>query len=251
MKKAIALIPARYASSRFPGKPLADIKGKSMIMRVYEQALKATLLKDVFVATDDDRIFNHVTQHGGRAIMTSVQHKSGTERCQEAYGILLSKNKCSKEEIILNIQGDEPFVHPGQIDSLVRMFDRPQVSIATLIKALEDPDELRNPNCVKVVFGSQKQAIYFSRASIPFIRDLDKATEQNANRFFKHVGMYAYRSSTLTEICKLPPSPLELAEKLEQLRWLENGYPIHVEITEHESIAIDSPADLLKVTNTA
>ncbi len=246
MQKAIAIIPARYASTRFPGKPLVDIKGKSMIMRVYEQAAKADLLKNVFVATDDRRIYDHVIQHQGQAIMTATHHNSGTERCLEAFGILVHKKKCTANEIILNIQGDEPFIEPAQIDALVKLFERPEVNIASLIKKMSDPEEIKNPDCVKVVASKNFQAMYFSRAAIPFSRDAKDKTP-----YFRHIGMYAYRSQTLTRICNLEPSPLEMAEKLEQLRWLENGFTIHLETTEHESIAIDSPADLLKVTNIA
>jgi 3-deoxy-manno-octulosonate cytidylyltransferase (CMP-KDO synthetase) len=250
MQEAIAIIPARYASTRFPGKPLVEIKGKSMIMRVYEQALKASMLKDVYVATDDHRIYEHVARHGGKAIMTAVHHTSGTERCLEAFHLLQKEKKLSDDEIIINIQGDEPFIHPDQIDSLTNLFSRPEVNIATLMKIITDKAEINNPGCVKVVAGVHKQALYFSRSPVPFIRN----AEENQNSpaiFYKHIGMYAYRSKVLEEICKLKASPLEITEKLEQLRWLENGYIIHLETTEHESIAIDFPADLLKVTNIA
>jgi 3-deoxy-manno-octulosonate cytidylyltransferase (CMP-KDO synthetase) len=251
MNQAIAIIPARYASSRFPGKPLLDIKGKSMIMRVYEQACKAHRLKDVFVATDDQRIFDHVNQSGGQAIMTSTHHSSGTERCLEAFRVLVHKKKCKANEIILNIQGDEPFIEPTQINSLVKLFERSEVEIASLIKKIADTEQLNNPDCVKVVAGKNLQALYFSRSPIPFIRDPNEKERLSPVLYFKHIGMYAYRSHILSQICNLPPTPLEKAEKLEQLRWLENGFSIHLEITEHESIAIDSPADLLKVTNIA
>lgn len=251
MNQAIAIIPARYASSRFPGKPLLDIKGKSMIMRVFEQARKADLLRDVFVATDDQRIFDHVNQSGGQAIITAAHHNSGTERCLEAFRILVHKKKCTANEIILNIQGDEPFIEPTQINSLVKLFERPEVEIASLIKKITDPEQINNPDCVKVVAGKNLQALYFSRSPIPFIRDINEEEKFSSGLYFKHIGMYAYRSHVLSQICSLPPTPLEKAEKLEQLRWLENGFSIHLEITEHESIAIDSPADLLKVTNIA
>jgi 3-deoxy-manno-octulosonate cytidylyltransferase (CMP-KDO synthetase) len=251
MQQAIAIIPARYASARFPGKPLVEINGKSMIMRVYEQAMKATLLKDVYVATDDNRIYDHVVSSGGKAIMTASDHNSGTERCLEAFQILISANKCSTDEIVLNIQGDEPFILPEQIDSLVRLFSKKKVSIATLVKKIDKSEELNNPNYVKVVIGSKMQALYFSRAAVPFVRDAEGDKRLEKTLFYKHIGMYAYRGAVLTAICKLKPSPLELAEKLEQLRWIENGYIIHVETTDHESVAIDSPADLLKVTNNA
>jgi len=248
MRKAIAIIPARYASSRFPGKPLVEIKGKSMIMRVYELALKASMLDDVYVATDDDRIYDHVVQQGAKAIMTAVHHTSGTERCLEAFRMLQKEKNYSDDEIIINIQGDEPFIHPDQIDSLIKLFIRPEVNIATLMKSISDEAEINNPACVKVVAGVHSQALYFSRSAVPFIRN----TEENQNSpaiYHKHIGMYAYRSKVLEEICRLKPTPLETTEKLEQLRWLENGYTIHLETTDHESIAIDFPADLLKVTN--
>ena len=250
MRKAIAIIPARYASTRFPGKPLVEIKGKSMIMRVYEQALKASMLKDVYVATDDHRIYEHVARQGGKAIMTAVYHTSGTERCLEAFYLLQKEKILSDDEIIINIQGDEPFIHPDQIDSLIQLFARPEVNIASLMKSITDEAEINNPGCVKVVAGVHKQALYFSRSPVPFIRNAEENQNPPEN-YFKHIGMYAYRSKVLEEICKLKPAPLEITEKLEQLRWLENGYTIHMETTEHESIAIDSPADLLKVTNIA
>jgi len=250
MRKAIAIIPARYASTRFPGKPLVEIKGKSMIMRVYEQALKASMLKEVYVATDDHRIYDHVTRQGGKAIMTAVHHTSGTERCLEAFYLLQKEKGFPDDEIIINIQGDEPFIHPDQIDSLIQLFARPEVNIASLMKIITDQAEIHNPACVKVVAGVHKQALYFSRSPVPFIRN-DEENQNSPGIYFKHIGMYAYRSKVLEEICKLKPTPLETTEKLEQLRWLENGYTIHLETTEHESIAIDFPADLLKVTNIA
>lgn len=249
MQKAIAIIPARFASTRFPGKPLVEIEGRTMIMRVYEQAIKAELLSEAYVATDDIRIFDHVTQSGGKAIITSVNHTSGTERCLEAFQILLKEKKCSKDEIIINIQGDEPFILPGQIDKLVKAFLQPEVNIVTLIKVLKSPEELNDPNCVKVVAGNLGQALYFSRLPIPYIRENAEPEKFVSGLHFKHIGMYAYRSKILVKICKLMPSPLEMAEKLEQLRWLEHGYTIHLQVTGHESIAIDSPSDLLKVTN--
>lgn len=248
MQKAIAIIPARYASSRFPGKPLVDIRGKSMIMRVYEQVLKAELAKAVYVATDDKRILNHVDMHGGKAVMTSTHHGSGTDRCEEAFRMLQKKENYTADEIIINIQGDEPFIHPDQIDSLIRLFSDRKVKIASLMKAITDEDEIKNPACVKVVSGLNRQALYFSRSVIPFIRNITE-NQNPAGTYFKHIGIYGYRIAVLQEICKLKPSPLEISEKLEQLRWLENGYAIHMETTEHESIAIDTPADLLKVTN--
>lgn len=251
MQKAIAMVPARYASSRFPGKPLVEINGKSMIMRVYEQALKAGSLKEVYVATDDERIFNHVLENGGKALMTSVHHTSGTERCFEAFETLKSQGKCTSGEVIVNIQGDEPFIDPEQINVLVALFSDPEVKIASLMNKTSNTEEYTDPNCVKVVTGKHKQALYFSRAPIPCIRDENAGNVKSSHTIYKHIGMYAYRSAILQEICRLEPTPLEQAEKLEQLRWLEHGYTIHMEITEHEGIAIDTPEDLLKVTNIA
>lgn len=248
MLKALVFIPARYGSTRFPGKPLTDINGKSMIMRVYEQALKAEFAKDVVVATDDQRIYDHILANGGKVVMTSEHHNSGTERCLEAYQVLMNGKAADQDDIILNLQGDEPFVKPQQIDSLIETFSNPKVHISTLIRKIESREEFVDPNCVKVIVNLFGQALYFSRAAIPYHRD------ENAPSFepvFRHIGMYAYRASVLREICSLAPSRLELAEKLEQLRWLENGYTIHVQITDHESVAIDTPADLLKVTNIA
>ena len=249
MQKAIAIIPARYASTRFPGKPLADINGKSMIMRVYDQARKARFIKDVFVATDDQRIYSHVTTSGGKAIMTSPEHLSGTDRCLEAFHSLVRDKICTTDEIIMNIQGDEPFIQPQQIDALANLFTNRHISIATLIKVIRKKEDLDDPNCVKVVIGLKNQALYFSRAAIPFVRTGNDGNMTHV--FYKHIGMYAYRSHVLEAISNLKTSSLEQAEKLEQLRWLENGFAIHTEITEHESIAIDSPSDLLKVTNIA
>ncbi len=249
MSKGIAIIPARFGSVRFPGKPLVMIHGKSMIMRVYEQALKAGSLKDVIVATDDQRIYDHVFQNNGKVLMTSVYHNSGTERCLEAFQILLAGKKCTDKEIIVNIQGDEPFIHPEQIDELVGMFGQPDTEIATLKKKITNDAEISNINCVKVVTKICGHALYFSRSPIPFLRDSLHENQENKDVYYKHIGMYAYRSDILQSICQLRPSKLEMAEKLEQLRWLEHGYNIRVKITGYESMAIDTPDDLSKVTN--
>ncbi|MGB4204495.1 MAG: 3-deoxy-manno-octulosonate cytidylyltransferase [Bacteroidales bacterium] len=248
MIKAIAIIPARYASTRFPGKPLVMINGKSMIMRVYEQALKAKSLKDVYVATDDVRIFDHVTENGGKVLMTSADHSSGTERCYETFGILLDQKRCSENEIIVNVQGDEPFISPQQIEEITQLFDNEDTEIATLKKQINNEADIADPNCVKIVCDIHGQALYFSRSPIPYIRD---AGEQmlKPGLFFRHIGLYAYRSDILRSICQLRPSSLEMAEKLEQLRWLENGYKIRVGTSDYENISIDTPDDLLKVTN--
>jgi 3-deoxy-manno-octulosonate cytidylyltransferase (CMP-KDO synthetase) len=240
------IIPARYASTRFPGKPLADINGKSMIERVYTQAALAVSLREVIVATDDARIYNHVMDFGGRAIMTSPQHTTGTSRCAEALENLEADGK--KTDVVINIQGDEPFIDPAQIDDLTGCFQNPGTGIATLIKPVDDTEELLNPNIIKVVVQKSGNAIYFSRAAIPFFRG--EATDRWAakHRYFKHIGIYAYRSSVLQRIIRLEPGTLETAESLEQLRWMENGYSIYCKITDRESHSIDTPEDLKRIT---
>jgi 3-deoxy-manno-octulosonate cytidylyltransferase (CMP-KDO synthetase) len=240
--KFIGIIPARYASTRFPGKPLADIGGKSMIQRVYEQASKA--LDTVMVATDDQRIFDAVIAFGGKVVMTSDQHRNGTDRCYEA----LTKVE-DNFDVVINIQGDEPFVHPEQIAELKKCFDDAGTQIATLVKpfsADDDFEALFNANSPKVVFNVSREALYFSRSIIPYYRNAGHAEWLKKQTYYKHIGMYAYRSQVLAEITRLPQSPLELAESLEQLRWLENGYKIKVGITDTETIAIDTPEDLVR-----
>ena len=242
---AAGIIPARYASTRFPGKPLADIHGKTMIRRVYEQSSKASLLQKVFVATDDQRIFDHVSDFGGNAIMTSVNHRTGTERCNEALEIIGTRNY--HPDVVINIQGDEPYIDPSQIDNTVSLFKQEQIQIATLVKKISDKTDLSNKNIIKVVFDLYHKAIYFSRAAIPYsIYDMDKYPE-NQPVHFKHIGIYAYRNEVLKQIAQLAPSPLETAESLEQLRWIENGYSIHVEITTSESHSVDVPDDIFKL----
>lgn len=236
----IGIIPARYASTRFPGKPLADIAGKSMIQRVYEQTSKA--LDAVVVATDDTRIFEAVEAFGGKAVMTSDLHKSGTDRCYEA----LTKAE-GNFDVVINIQGDEPFVQPEQIMALKECFDDAETQIATLVKpfaAEDDFDVLFNPNSPKVVFNTNREALYFSRSIVPYYRNAPHTEWLKKQTYYKHIGMYAYRAQVLGEVTKLAQSPLELAESLEQLRWLENGYRIKVGITDTETIAIDTPEDL-------
>lgn len=241
--KFIGIIPARYASSRFPGKPLADMDGKPMIQRVYEQVIQA--VDDVCVATDDERIEAAVKAFGGKVVMTSDKHRSGTDRCFEAY------QKIGKGfDVVINIQGDEPFIHPEQIETIKACFTDGEIQIATLVKPFRTDDDfettLFNPNSPKVVVNKKMEAMYFSRSIIPYIRG-KKYTEWLPNHtFYKHIGMYAYRADVLAEITALPQSTLELAESLEQLRWLENGYKIKVGITEQETIGIDTPADLEK-----
>lgn len=240
--KFIGIIPARYASTRFPGKPLADMKGKYMIQRVYEQARK--VLDHVCVATDDDRIFNAVRSFGGEVVMTSTQHRSGTDRCFEAYRTL-----GGHEDVVINIQGDEPFIKPEQIESLIACFDSPQTQIATLVRpfeAAEGYEALANPNSPKVVLNERHEALCFSRSVIPYLRGVEPAEWLARHTYYKHIGMYGYRADVLGQITCLPQSSLELAESLEQLRWLQNGYTIKVGITTQETIGIDTPADLEK-----
>lgn len=235
--KFIAIIPARYASTRFPGKPLAILGGKPVIQRVYEQALK--VLDEAYVATDDERIATVVTQFGGKAIMTSANHKSGTDRIQEAADKLKTD-----ADVIINIQGDEPFVHPSQLTTVKQLFDDPHTQIATLGKPFESIEAAENPNSPKIVCDVNGYAMYFSRSIIPYVRGKERAEWLSHFPFMKHLGIYAYRREVLTEITRLPQSPLELAESLEQLRWLQNGYRIKVGITQIETVGIDTPEDL-------
>ncbi|MEJ5996503.1 3-deoxy-manno-octulosonate cytidylyltransferase [Pedobacter sp. Du54] len=232
---SLGIIPARYASTRFPGKPLVDIKGKTMIQRVYEQSMLANLNK-VVVATDDERIAAEVTRFGGEFVMTASSHQSGTDRCAEVVKNLPGY------DIVINIQGDEPFIDPKQINLISDCFDDKNVKLATLIKEIHSEEELFNPNIPKVVVGNQHQALYFSRHPIPYLRN-----PTHLHQYYKHIGIYGYKTSTLLEITQLTPSTLELAESLEQLRWIENGYQIKTKLTDIETIAIDSPNDLLKI----
>lgn len=239
------IIPARWASTRFPGKPLADIQGKSMIRRVYEQAKKAASLASVVVATDDKRIFDHVMGFGGEAVLTSSAHNTGTSRCAE-----VALNSGTKPtDAVINIQGDEPFIDPGQIDKLSSLFDDEEVQIATLIKEIKTGEELFNPNIVKVVTSAKNKALYFSREAIPFVRGADKHQWTDKTTFYKHIGIYGYRTSVLQQIADLPAGRLETAESLEQLRWLEYGYSIHTAVTDIENLAVDTPEDLNKIIN--
>ena len=240
----IAIIPARYASTRFPGKPLADIGGMSMIERVYTQATKA--LEHVWVATDDQRIADEVNRFGGRVMMTSTTHRSGTDRCCEALEKIEAETGLSFD-VVINIQGDEPFVDPSQIKALMEQFREPATDIATLARPFPTGgsyDAIADPNLVKVVMGTNGKALYFSRSVIPFVRNVEKSEWVAHTPYFTHVGMYAYRVATLKEIVRLPQSSLELAESLEQLRWLQGGYNIRVGITELRTIGIDTPEDL-------
>ncbi len=236
----LGVIPARYASTRFPAKPLAMIDGKSMIQRVYDQVLKSDSVQSVVVATDDQRIFDHVVSFGGKVSMTSPDHPSGTDRCFET----LSLQK-EKYDYVINIQGDEPFIAPRQIDLVAAMLDG-KTELATLAKKISDEETLFNPNVVKVVLSASREALYFSRSTIPHIRNTSEAHWLSKHSFFKHIGMYAYRADILEKITRLPVSLLEKAESLEQLRWLENGFRIKVAETDLETIGVDTPEDLDK-----
>jgi len=236
--RILGVIPSRYASTRFHAKPLVDIMGKSMIQRVYEQARKSNMLDTVVVATDHHEIFDHVKSFGGEVCMTRENHVSGTDRCFEAL-----EQQSGSYEYLINVQGDEPFIQPGQIDLLADRLDG-KTEIATLIKRLERSEDLFNPNLVKVVVNLAKEALYFSRSPIPHIRNRDQNVWISSFTFYKHIGMYAYRTDILEAITQLPVSELEKAESLEQLRWLEHGYNISVAETTIETMGIDTPDDL-------
>ncbi len=241
--KILGVIPARYPSVRFPGKPLADVAGKSMIQRVYQQALKAKWLNRVVVATDDKRIYDHVKGFGGHVVMTSATHKTGTERCAEVSAMPAMK----EYNVVINIQGDEPLIDPGQIDLLAAIFLNHSPEIATLVRPVSNHSDLSNPNIVKVVIAQNGDALYFSRSPIPYIRpDLDPERLKNLVRYH-HIGIYGYTQSALQKIAALEPSPCEIAESLEQLRWLENGFRIATDVSTHISYSIDTPDDLVKV----
>lgn len=240
--KFIAIIPARYASTRFPAKPLALLGGRPIIERVYRQVSQS--VDDVVVATDDSRIADAVESFGGRAVMTSTEHRSGTDRCYEAFC-----NIGGGFDGIINVQGDEPFIMPSQIETVMRCFDNPDTDIATLVKpfAVEDGLEaLENPNSPKVVVDSSWRAIYFSRSVIPYLRGVDRSEWLARHTYYKHIGMYAFRADALRSVTSLPPSSLETAESLEQLRWLQNGFRIGVGVSEVETIGIDTPEDLAR-----
>ncbi len=239
MMKYIAVIPARYASTRFPGKPLAMLGGKTVIQRVYEQAV--SVLSEAYVATDDERIFQAVEAFGGRAVMTRADHKSGTDRIQEAV-----QKIGTDADVIINIQGDEPFVQPSQIKTLMHLFDDPETQIGTLGKRFETMEAVCNPNSPKIVTDRRGFALYFSRSVIPYIRGIEEKDWLTHYPFLKHLGVYAYRREVLAEVTRLPQSQLEKAESLEQLRWLENGYRIRVGLTDVETVGIDTPDDLAR-----
>lgn len=240
--KFIGIIPARYGSSRFPGKPLAKLGGKCVIEWVYSQASK--VLADVVVATDDDRIYNEVKRFGGKVEMTSTNHKSGTDRCWEAYqksGVIA--------DVVINIQGDEPFIQPEQIEGLMKCFDDAGTDIATMVKPFESGTKyevLENPNCVKCVRGEKGEALYFSRSVVPYLRGVEKDEWSNRETYYKHLGIYAYRVGVLEQVVKMEQGRVEKIESLEQLRWLENGLRIRTAVTEVETVGIDTPEDLAK-----
>ncbi len=244
--KFIGIIPARYDSTRFPGKPLAMIKGKTMIQRVYEQSEKA--LPEVYVATDDKRIEEVVKNFGGNVVMTSSAHRSGTDRIREASDEI-SRFSSSEHDVIVNIQGDEPFIRPEQIRELIQCFDDKNTEIATLIKPIKNSEALFNPNLPKVIRDKFDYAIYFSRTTIPYIRNKDTSEWLGSFPYHKHIGIYAYRARILKEITSMEHSSLEMAESLEQNRWIENGYKIKTAITEHENYPVDTPEDLENVVN--
>lgn len=239
--KVLGIIPARYASTRFPGKPLIEINGKSMIERVYTQAKKASALDRVVVATDDQRIAEEVIRFEGEYALTHSGHQSGTDRCAELAALW------PEYDVVINIQGDEPYIDPEQINLLASCFHSRETELATLIKEIHSEEELFNHNIPKVVTNARQEAIYFSRHTIPFIRNHAEDQWIREHQFYKHIGIYGYRRSVLLEITQLSPSPLELAENLEQLRWVENGYKIQTRVTNIETIAIDTPGDLNKI----
>ena len=240
--RVLGIIPARYASTRFPGKPLALIGGKTMIRRTCEQALKSSL-DAVLVATDDRRIYDEVCGFGVQAVMTRENHRSGTDRCGEALGLM---GDCY--DAVVNLQGDEPFIDPRQIDQLVGVMRAGEVALATLARRIDDPTELENPHAVKVVFDCQGDALYFSRHPIPYVRGVDRSLWLQHAEYYRHIGLYAYAADTLRHLITLPPGRLEQQESLEQLRWLENGMRIRVAVTELEgSYSIDTPDDLIHI----
>jgi 3-deoxy-manno-octulosonate cytidylyltransferase (CMP-KDO synthetase) len=235
--KFMAIIPARYASTRFPGKPLAVLGGKTVIQRVYEQV--SSVLSEVYVATDDQRIYDCVEGFGGKAVMTRKDHKSGTDRIEEAV-----EKIGTDADVIINVQGDEPFIQPSQVETLMHLFDAPETQIGTLGKLFESMEAVENPNSPKIVTDNRGFALYFSRSVIPYIRGIERNDWFGQYPFLKHLGIYAYRREVLAEVTRLPQSSLEKAESLEQLRWLQNGYRIRVGLTDVETIGIDTPEDL-------
>jgi 3-deoxy-manno-octulosonate cytidylyltransferase (CMP-KDO synthetase) len=241
----IGIIPARFASSRFPGKPLVEINGKTMIRRVVEQAQQSTLLQRVIVATDDVRIEKEVRSFGAEVWMTLAEHPSGTDRCAEVVRAMGSNVR--EDAVIINIQGDEPFIDPAQIDTLCSCFQNAEVELGTLVRRFSNTDDILNPSMIKVVRDINGYGIYFSRLPIPFERDAEANKPLHLDAHFQHIGLYGYRASTLLKIAALETSFLENTEKLEQLRWIENGYRIMTALSNHESWSIDTPQDLKKI----
>ena len=242
---ALVIIPARYASTRFPGKPLVKIGNKSMIQRVYEQAVQ--VVNSVWVATDDHRIEAEVNNFGGSCIMTAETHTSGTDRLAEAITLIPNGMNC---DVVINVQGDEPFIQAEQIQQLIDLFDDETTQIATLIKPIAHSNDIWNPNKPKVVIGNRQQALYFSRSPIPYLRGVDENHWLEQHPYFKHIGIYAYRPQVLCALTQLARTPLEIAESLEQLRWLEHGYTIKTTQTNYESLAVDTPEDLEYILQT-
>lgn len=240
----LAIIPARYASTRFPGKPLAQIKGKPMIQCVYEQVLQSQYVSEVIVATDDNRIADAVTTFGGNVLLTAEHHQSGTDRCAEVIDTLKQQF-----DVALNVQGDEPFISPQAIDRLCQLFTDAKVEIGTLVKKITTDEVLFDSNKPKVIIDKKGKALYFSRQTIPFFRDEKKENWLNRHTYYHHIGVYGFRSDVLRKVASLPVSSLEKAEALEQLRWLENGFNIYTAETNYESFGIDTPEDLEKVQN--
>ena len=239
--KTVGIIPARYGSTRFPGKPLTLIHGRSMIERVYRRASEAGSLSGVIVATDDQRIFDHVKGFGGEVMMTSEAHQSGTDRCAEVVSGLDSV------DLVVNIQGDEPYIHPGQIDLLVNCLISTGAPIATLVKVVTEPSDLENVNIPKVVLSKAGKALYFSRSLVPFSKPEQRHEMFRNGLYYKHIGIYGYKASVLPELAALPKGVLENMESLEQLRWLENGYEIRAAVSEHDNIAVDIPQDVITI----
>lgn len=241
----VAIIPSRFGSSRFPGKPLADIGGKMMIQRVYEQVIQA--VKEAWVATDDERIVDAVRSFGGKAVMTSTLHRSGTDRCAEAVR-RISEETGTNFDVVINVQGDEPFIHPSQITSLQQPFnEHPSTEIATLIQRIHTSDMLFDKSEAKVALDTHGNALYFSRLPIPMIFKSDEMEWISQFAYYCHVGIYAYRTDILQKLSQLPEGQLEKAESLEQLRWLENGYKIKTMVTSHTTVSIDTPDDLARI----
>lgn len=252
---AIVIIPCRFASKRFPGKPLQNLHGKPMIQHVYERASRAKKIKDIFVATDNQKIYDEVRKFGGKSILTSESHQSGTDRIAEALLKLTFLESREKNlDIIVNVQGDEPLIEPQMIDNVIEILEDDEADIGTLARKIDKAEDISNPNIVKVVFNKRGIALYFSRSPIPYYRDFfykdgEIDLSQTNICIYKHLGIYSYRKEILLNLVKLPTSPLEEAEKLEQLRALENGFKIKVKITPYETIGVDTPEDLEKVKN--